>query len=101
MFSSQGIKVTIDYFKKRGLTDIVAVVPEFRRHNFKGEFPTKDPEILEALYNQKHIMFTPSMCYDDGFILEFAKAKDAIIVSNDRYRDLIFTEKYAEQTKRK
>jgi hypothetical protein len=46
-------------------------------------------------------MFTPSMCYDDGFILEYAKIKDAIIVSNDRYRDLIFTEKYAEQTKRK
>lgn len=46
-------------------------------------------------------MFTPSMCYDDGFILEYAKIKDAIIVSNDRYRDLIFAEKYAEQTKRK
>jgi len=53
VFSSQGIKITVDYFKRRGLTDIVAIVPEFRRTNLKGEFPTKNPEILEELYENK------------------------------------------------
>ena len=93
--------MTIDYFEKRGVTDILAIVPEFRRTNLKGETPTINPEILQQLYEQNYIMFTPSICYDDGFILDYAKEKDALIVSNDRYRDLIFSEKYTEQTKKK
>ena len=29
------------------------------------------------------------ICYDDNFIVEFAHRKDAVIVSNDQYRDVI------------
>ena len=76
-------------------------MPQWRRHNFNGEKPTKDPDILEELYKQNHIAFTPNKCYDDGFILDYAKKKNAIIVSNDQYKDLIFSELYAELTKNK
>ena len=92
--------MVIDHFKNLGHTNIKAFVPTFRRNNFKPPVPTKDPEILETLFKKDYIVFTPSISYDDGFILEAAKIKDAIIDSNDRYKDLIFAEKYAEQKKK-
>ncbi len=62
---------------------------------------TKNPEILEALYKEGILVFTPSRSYDDGFILEAAKIKDAVVVSNDNYRDKIFEEEYKEITAKK
>ena len=93
--------MVVDYFKSRGHIDIKAFVPLFRKNNFNGEYPTQNPEILAELFEQGHLVYTPSISYDDGFILETAKLKDAIIVSNDRYKDLAFAEKYAEQKQKK
>jgi hypothetical protein len=90
----------IDYFKKQGHDKIVAFVPQFRNGNSKDKHPTIDSDILEDLYKKHHIEYTPSKSYDDGFILEFAKQKDGIIISNDNYKDKIFEEKYAEQKRK-
>jgi ribonuclease ZC3H12 len=89
--------MAVDYFKERGHTEIKAFVPQFRSINLNGETPTKNPEILQNLYKSGYLVYTPSKSYDDGFILETARIKDAIIVSNDNYNDLIFAEKYASQ----
>jgi hypothetical protein len=91
----------IDYFKEQGHEKIVAFVPKFRQNaNFKDKHPTIDSDILEDLYKKHYIEYTPSNSYDDGHILEFAKQKDAIIISNDKYNEKIFEEKYAEQKRK-
>ena len=96
-FDPKGIQHVIDYFKKRGHDKIVAFVPQFRETNFTGKHSTINPKILEDLFKKGYIEYTPSKSYDDGFILDFAKTKDAIIVSNDNYNDKIFEEKYSQQ----
>jgi hypothetical protein len=90
----------IDYFKEQGHEKVVAFVSQFRKRNFTGKYPTIDSDILKDLYKKCHIEYTPSKSYDDGFILEFAKQKDGIIISNDNYKDKIFEEKYAEQKRK-
>jgi len=97
VFSSVGIKLVVDYFKNKGHDDIKAFVPRFRENHEN----TKNPEILNELEKERILVFTPSRSYDDGFILEAAKLKNAVIVSNDNYRDKIFEEEYREITEKK
>lgn len=56
-----------------------------------------DPDELERLKNANKIVPTPcknlpgqrSMCYDDRFILQLAAHRNAAIISNDNYADLL------------
>ena len=89
--------MVVDYFKAKGHASIKAFVPLFR----KTDQNTANPEVLATLFNEGILVFTPSRSYDDGFILETAKIKDAIIISNDNYKDKILTEEYKEVTKKK
>jgi hypothetical protein len=58
--------------------------------------PTRDAELLDTLNEKGFITYTPSRFvegeliypYDDPFILKIANEFDAVIVSNDLYRDL-------------
>jgi ribonuclease ZC3H12 len=76
-------------------------VPRFRRGQSDIECPTLNPEILDELEKNGYLTYTPSryvnnklICpYDDRFILRAAEHYNAIIVSNDNYRDLML-EKY-------
>lgn len=96
VFSSKGIKIAVEYFKKRGHTDIKAMIPEFRRSDYDKNVPTIDPEILDELEKEGYLTYTPSrnvdhkliVPYDDRFILTAALNFKAVVVSNDRYRDL-------------
>jgi ribonuclease ZC3H12 len=96
VFSSRGIRIVVDYFVKRGHTQVKAMLPRFRRGNSDTEVPTTSPEILDELENKGYITYTPSrfvkgkliVPYDDRFILTAASFHNAIIVSNDNYRDL-------------
>jgi len=97
VFSSVGVKLVVDYFKNKGHKDIKAFVPHFRENHAN----TKNPEILKALEKEGILVLTPSRSYDDGFILEAAKLKNAVIVSNDNYKDKIFEEEYREITEKK
>ena len=97
VFSSVGIKLVVDYFKNKGHKDIKAFVPRFRENHEN----TRNPEILKELEKERILVFTPSRSYDDGFILETAKLKNAVIVSNDNYKDKIFEEEYREITEKK
>ncbi len=92
VFSSAGIKLAVDFFKNKGHKEIKAFVPLYRKNHEN----TKNPEILETLHNEGILVFTPSLSYDDGFILEAAKQKNAVVVSNDQYKDKIFAEEYKQ-----
>ncbi|EDV57041.2 uncharacterized protein LOC6548569 [Drosophila erecta] len=92
VFSSEGIKYCLQYFEKMG-HEVKAVIPMFRKNNFKSS----NPELLDKLHKEGKIVFTPcknipgqmSSSYDDRFILQLAYEKNAAVVSNDNYRDLI------------
>ena len=85
VFSAKGIKLVIEYFKMRGHQKIVAYVPELWR---KSE-ETLDPQVLEQLYDQDVVVFTPSVSYVDMYILDYAAAFGGVVISRDRYRDLL------------
>ncbi|KAL7738676.1 hypothetical protein ACLKA6_006962 [Drosophila palustris] len=92
IFSAEGIKYCVEYFQKRG-HDVKAVIPLFRRNPHKSS----NPALLDQLHKDNKIVFTPcknlpnqqSISYDDRFILQLAYERNAAVVSNDNYRDLI------------
>lgn len=72
-YSCKGIKISVDYFLKRGHTEVRVFIPKNRRYQVHGLFPTTDPYILDVLEDAGHITYTPSRkvdgraqtCYDD------------------------------------
>ncbi|KRF79185.1 endoribonuclease rege-1 isoform X2 [Drosophila virilis] len=92
IFSAEGIKYCVEYFQKMG-HDVKAVIPLFRRNPNKSS----NPALLDQLHKEGKIVFTPcknlpnqqSISYDDRFILQLAYERNAAVVSNDNYRDLI------------
>lgn len=88
VFSSRGLKIAIDYFNARGHLDIMVVLPRFRRSIKDLEVPTMDHEILDELEKKGQLQYVSNKVYDDEVILEFAIRKNAVIISNDLYRDL-------------
>ena len=92
-----GIKIVVEFFLKRGHTQIKAMVPRYRRGTSDHACPSTHPEILDELENKGYITYTPSryvnnkliLPYDDRFILNAAEHYNAVIVSNDNYRDLM------------
>ncbi|WAR12926.1 ZC12A-like protein, partial [Mya arenaria] len=104
-FSCKGIQVCVDYFKQRGHQKITVFVPNWRNCHPSPENMIVDQHILKELKEDGTMVFTPSRrigrklvaAYDDRFVVELAEAEDAIIVSNDQYRDLM-TEKATWKT---
>ncbi|CAH8869079.1 unnamed protein product [Trichobilharzia szidati] len=88
-FSAKGIRLALDYFDKRGHQDVVVVIP---RH-YQG----KGGRYFDELEHSGKLTYTPSRTlnrerqtvYDDRIILQLAADKDAVIISNDQYRDLM------------
>jgi ribonuclease ZC3H12 len=76
----------------------MVLVPLFRQRSqvFSSEFRTINPEILDELEEKGYLTFTQSsviegrriLPYDDRFILKTVVHNNAVIVSNDNYRDL-------------
>ncbi|CEF63842.1 Zinc finger, CCCH-type domain and Ribonuclease Zc3h12a-like domain-containing protein [Strongyloides ratti] len=97
VFACKGIRICIDYFLNRGHTEIICFIPSFRREQSRPDSPISDQQILFDLESEGHLFWTPSrringrriVCHDDRYILNAALDKEAIIVSNDEYRDLI------------
>lgn len=97
VFSCRGIKLCVEYFRRRGHTDITVFVPKWRMGEFRPESPIKDQEVLDELARQGILKFTPVrwngnrriVCYDDKFTVELADENGGIIVSNDNFRDLV------------
>uniref|UniRef100_A0AC34QAJ6 C3H1-type domain-containing protein n=1 Tax=Panagrolaimus sp. JU765 TaxID=591449 RepID=A0AC34QAJ6_9BILA len=96
-FSCKGIRECVDFFIQRGHDEIFVFVPQFRKESPRSDCPITDQHILFDLENEKRLIWTPArrvngrriVCHDDRYILKTAEEKDAVIVSNDEYRDLI------------
>ena len=44
---------------------------------------------MEHLHKARFLMYTPNTSCDDSFILEYAAMHGAVVVSRDKYRDLV------------
>ncbi|XP_067943925.1 NEDD4-binding protein 1-like [Watersipora subatra] len=96
-FSSQGILLAINYLRSTyGATseNIKAIVPNFRR----SDRMTKDPQLLDQMETSQYLVFSPCKTmpggkkivpYDDRFILDLAVATNGVVLSNDKYADLL------------
>lgn len=97
VFSCVGIRECVDFFRQRGHPDVKVFVPQFRRETARADCPITDQHILLELESEGVLVWTPSrrvggrriVCHDDRYILKTAADKDAVIVSNDEYRDLV------------
>ena len=66
----------IDFFKQRGHSKVVALVPQWRRQAPTVDRPISDQDLLETLKEQGTLTFTPSRrignrnisCYDDRYV---------------------------------
>ncbi|XP_071451485.1 NEDD4-binding protein 1-like [Hetaerina americana] len=93
MFSVRGLCICVEYFLRRGHDKVVAVVPLHQR----SKVSPHDRDVLEALKDDGHLVFTPSRyidnrlisSYDDRYIVQYAVAVGGVIVSRDNYRDLL------------
>ncbi|ELU11415.1 hypothetical protein CAPTEDRAFT_171481 [Capitella teleta] len=96
VFSCKGIQICVDFFRRRGHTEVTAFVPQWRTRAPSREKPISHQHLLEELREQGSLVFTPArrvpnkniVCYDDKFIVRLAHETDGIMVSNDNYRDL-------------
>ncbi|CAL9705133.1 unnamed protein product [Knipowitschia caucasica] len=95
-FSCRGIQLAVNFFLDRGHNNIKVFVPSWRKEQPRPDAPIRDQKILTDLENRGILVFTPSrrvggklvVCYDDRYIVEVAAESEAVIVSNDTYRDL-------------
>ena len=75
-------------------------MPRFRRSSKEYlEFRNKDPEILDQLHKKGQLTYVSNKVYDDEVILELAIRKNAVVISNDRYRDLNLNPRFADYLK--
>ena len=76
VFSCRGIELCINYFKRKGHTEITALVPQSRTLFSQTDKPIKDQHILEKLRKQGMLTYTPArriegktiMCHDDKYV---------------------------------
>ena len=76
VFSCRGIELCINYFKRKGHTQITAFVPQWRTRFPQQNKPIKDQHILEELRDQGMLTYTPARrvggktvtCYDDRYV---------------------------------
>lgn len=97
-FSCKGLRIVLNYYVRKGY-DVKIVVPEqylqedrAEELKFRGAKNNKIPigvQILKDLDEHGHLIKTPPMDYDDSYCLQYAKDKNAIVISNDRFWDHI------------
>ncbi|XP_076137732.1 uncharacterized protein LOC143121244 [Alosa pseudoharengus] len=83
-YSVRGIELAVKYFKNEGHR-VNVYVPIWRKNSKNTVF---EHNLLQQLYQDGLVTYTPSMAYDDLLMLEEAKNKHGFIVSNDLFRDV-------------
>ncbi|KAI6181984.1 C3H1-type domain-containing protein [Aphelenchoides fujianensis] len=97
VFSCRGVRDCVDFFVRRGHSEIFVFVPKFYQETPRPDTPIADQHLLFELENEGRLIWTPSrrvngrriVCHDDRYILSTAYEKNAVIVSNDEFRDCL------------
>ena len=61
MFSVQGITITVEFFLKRGHSNVLAFLPQYK---CLGRTP-EEREALEKLREEGHLVYTPSRQFNN------------------------------------
>ena len=85
-FSVKRLLVAYNYFKENG-HDVVIFLPRRLYLCAKPE----DQVILNALEEREVLCLVQDLAYDDWFIIEHAHQNQGVIISNDKYRDVLET----------
>ena len=101
-FSCRGIEIAAEYFSERGHR-VIGFIPDYlldldrvaeRKRMAKvglGDVRTSqlpdDVILLQRLCSNKTLIGTPPQDYDDSYCIDYAKAHDGYVVTNDMYRD--------------
>ena len=72
------------------LTLILQVAIFLPRKNWTHASP-EDKAILTALEQTEILFLVQNLAYDDKMIIRYANEKKGIVLSNDRYRDVLLT----------
>mmetsp|Transcript_33313 Transcript_33313/g.58435 ORF Transcript_33313/g.58435 Transcript_33313/m.58435 type:complete len:648 (-) Transcript_33313:28-1971(-) len=102
-FSSKGLRLAIEYFISRGF-EVKAILPDpcldetsvpYLKGKRKLNYSVNSSRIpdsvglLKELDSQGLLIKTPAWDYDDSYCIEYARNKNATIITNDRYWDHI------------
>lgn len=83
-FSVKGLGLAYEYFRLRG--NKVAIFLPRKKWTYASE---EDKRLLDSLEQQKVLFYVQNQAYDDRFIVKYADQEKGIILSNDRYRDIL------------
>jgi len=104
-FSARGIQIVVKYFVDRGHTkhEVVVWLPEILKDKLDKKFKDfrDNKAIIDKLEEDGHIKYSQvrrvggeiRVSYDDRLIVESATANGGVIVSNDKFRDLVHEER--------
>ena len=94
IYSTKGIEIAIEYFTKNG-HKVISFLPDYlfkekdpNKHGKKRVLPDNLP-YLYGLVSKGLVVKSPPQDYDDSYCIQYAKAKNAFVVSNDMFRDYI------------
>lgn len=70
VFSCRGIRECVEFFGKRGHTDIIVFVPQFRRETARSDCPITDQHILFELEKENILVsaFSFFLPFNDGSV---------------------------------
>lgn len=86
-FSPHGIRLALEFFFKRGHTNVVAVVPRFRRGVGGSLFDRLERGGYLCYSSSRFMHDERQVADDDRIILQLAVQSDAVVVSNDQFRN--------------
>ena len=94
IYSTKGIEIAIEYFTKNH-HKVISFLPDYlfkekdpNKHGKKRVLPDNLP-YLYGLVSKGLVVKSPPQDYDDSYCIQYAKAKNAFVVSNDMFRDYI------------
>jgi len=101
LFSTGGIQIAIEFFRKRG-HKVLALMPEYYLDynyvggkmrlnkvgfNVQAQKMPDNVSLLISLRDEGLVATTPAQDYDDSYTILYAQKHNAFIISNDKYRD--------------
>ncbi|CAD8104596.1 unnamed protein product [Paramecium sonneborni] len=98
-FCSQGLKCALEFWVKKG-HEVMIILPDFcfnesdinkkkeSNKNNINKLPD-DVKLLLEMKNKGYAYGVPNWNYDDSYMIQFAREKGGLILTNDRYNDHI------------
>ena len=90
-FSTAGVAAAFDFWRSRGHRACGFIPVHYLRGGSSGPglWPQREAQTLHAWVAQGMLYPCPSDTYDDLFMLSHAQQLDGVVVSNDRFHDVV------------